>query len=45
MDKTFVGVPLCKISLAFGVRFFHGVPLSKRGVPFRNFGTVRGSTQ
>ena len=23
------------------VRFFHGVPLSKRGVPFRNFGTVR----
>ena len=27
------------------VRFFHGVPLSKRGVSFNNFGTVRGPTQ
>ena len=27
------------------VRFFHGVPLSKRGVSFSNFGTVRGPTQ
>ena len=27
------------------VKFFHGVPLSKRGVSFSNFGTVRGPTQ
>lgn len=26
---------------ARSVRFFHGVPLSKRGVSFNNFGTVR----
>ena len=27
------------------VRIFQGVPLSKRGVSFSNFGTVRGPTQ
>lgn len=46
MDKTFDGVPLCKISLAFGVLIgiiFSWVPHSKRRVPFCNFGTIRSN--
>ena len=47
-DKTFAGSHSVTYRSYLGsssVRFFYGIPLSKRGVSFSNFGTVRGLTQ